>query len=181
MKLSAIALDYDGTSTRTGTLEPPMREAIAAARAAGLTVLLVTGRILEELERVAGGLHVVDAVVAENGAVLHFPASGYTSSLASAVPDGFAAALERRGVNARCGRCLVDAAAADAGRILEVIRELELPLVLIFNAGRVMALPQGVTKGTDSTRRSTSCASRPATPWRLAMRRTTTSCCVWRR
>jgi hydroxymethylpyrimidine pyrophosphatase-like HAD family hydrolase len=148
VKLSAIALDYDGTSTRAGTLDAPMREAIAAVRAAGLAVLFVTGRILDELERVAGGLHLVDAVVAENGAVIHFPPSGYTSSLAPAVPDGFAAALERRGVGARCGRCLVDAAARDAGRMLEVIQALELPLVLIFNAGRVMALPQGVTKGT---------------------------------
>ena len=32
--------------------------------------------------------------------------------------------------------------------LLEVIRALELPLVLIFNRGRVMAMPQGVSKAT---------------------------------
>ncbi len=45
----------------------------------GITVLLVTGRILDELRRVAGDLHFVDGVVAENGAVVHFPDSGHTS------------------------------------------------------------------------------------------------------
>jgi hydroxymethylpyrimidine pyrophosphatase-like HAD family hydrolase len=44
---SALALDYDGTIARGDALDPAVREAIAAARTAGLTVLLVTGRILE--------------------------------------------------------------------------------------------------------------------------------------
>jgi hypothetical protein len=43
---------------------------------------------------------------------------------------------------------LVDADAADAPRLLEVIRALELPLVLVFNGGRVMVLPQGISKAT---------------------------------
>lgn len=42
----------------------------------------------------------------------------------------------------------MDADAAEAPRLLEVIRALELPLVLIFNGGRVMVLPQGVSKAT---------------------------------
>ena len=46
------------------------------------------------------------------------------------------------------GQSLVDADAADAPVILDVIRALELPLVLIFNKGRVMTMPQGVSKGT---------------------------------
>jgi hypothetical protein len=32
--------------------------------------------------------------------------------------------------------------------MLEIIRELELPLVLVFNRSRVMALTQGISKGT---------------------------------
>jgi hypothetical protein len=42
----------------------------------------------------------------------------------------------------------VEGAADDASRILDVIRTLELPLVLLFNRGRVMILPQGVSKAT---------------------------------
>ena len=148
MKLSVIALDYDGTVTRNDTLDPAVREAIAVVRSAGIVVLLVTGRILDELRRVAGDLHFVDGVVAENGAVLHFPDSGHTTVMAPTIPQGFVDELRRRGIPHQLGQCLVDGYANDAPRLLEVIRALELPLVLIFNAGRVMTMPQGVSKAT---------------------------------
>ena len=98
MKLSVIALDYDGTIARHGTLDPAVRDAIAAARTSGIVVLLVTGRILDELRRAAGDLHFVDGVIAENGAVLHFPDSGHTSTLAPGLPEPFldGAAAPRR-------------------------------------------------------------------------------------
>ena len=148
VKLSVIALDYDGTIARDGVLDSSVREAIANARRQGIFVLLVTGRILAELGRVAGDLHFVDGVIAENGAVLHFPGSGRTSVLAPAVPIGFVAELQRRGISFAGGQCLIDADANDAPRLLEVIRTLELPLVLIFNRGRVMTMPQGISKAT---------------------------------
>jgi hydroxymethylpyrimidine pyrophosphatase-like HAD family hydrolase len=148
MRLSVIALDYDGTIARGDVLDPAMRTAIAGARAKGITVLLVTGRILDELRRVAGDLHFVDGVIAENGAILHFPDSGHTSTLAPPIPDGFVAELRRRGISAGIGRSLVDADASEAPRLLEVIHTLELPLVLLYNAGRVMVLAQGISKAT---------------------------------
>lgn len=76
MKLSVLALDYDGTVAHRDALDPTVRAAIAAARAAGIVVLLVTGRILDDLRRVAGDLNIVDGVIAENGAVMHFPRAG---------------------------------------------------------------------------------------------------------
>lgn len=148
MKLSVIALDYDGTVARGDVLDPSVREAIAMARTQGIVVLLVTGRILDELRRVAGDLHVVDGVIAENGAVMHFPDSGRTSALAPPLPAGFVAEMRRRGIPFTAGQCLVDADASEAPRLIEVIRTLELPLVLIFNRGRVMIAPQGVSKAT---------------------------------
>lgn len=148
VRLQAIALDYDGTIARDGMLDASVRAAITSARAHGITVMLVTGRILDDLQRVAGDLHFVDGIVAENGAIVDFPDSGYTSSLAPPVLDAFVCELRRRGIRIGVGRSLVDADAADAPRVLEVIRALELPLVLVFNSGRVMALAQGVSKGT---------------------------------
>lgn len=148
MKLSVLALDYDGTVTRDDRLDPSVRSAIAAAREAGIVVLLVTGRILQELERVAGDLHFVDGVIAENGAVLFFPDSGYTATLAPTVPEHYVAELQRQGIAACVGRCLVDCDANEAPRLLETIRTLELPLVLAFNKSRVMTLPQGISKAT---------------------------------
>jgi len=148
MKLSAIALDYDGTIAHANTLDPGVREAIGVARARGVVVLLVTGRSLAELQRVVGELHLVDAIVAENGAVIHFPASGRTSMLAHPIQEPFVAELRRRGIPHEPGQCLLDADAGEAPRLLEAIRALEQPLVLAFNRGRVMVLPQGISKGT---------------------------------
>ena len=148
MKASVLALDYDGTIARHDKLDPAVRDAIADARMGGMIVALVTGRILGELRRAAGDLHFVDAVVAENGAVLHFPDSGHTNVLAPALSDTYTAALRQRGIRHQAGQCLVDADANDARHLLDVIRATELPLVLLFNGGRVMTLPQGVSKAT---------------------------------
>ena len=148
MNLSAIALDYDGTIARNDVLDASVREAIAAARAHGIAVLLVTGKILADLRRHAGDLHFVDGVVAENGAVLHFPDTGHTTSLAPAVLPAFTAELSRRNIPFQAGDYLVDASASEAVRILGVVRDLELPLVLLFNGGRVMTLAQSVSKAT---------------------------------
>jgi hydroxymethylpyrimidine pyrophosphatase-like HAD family hydrolase len=148
VKLSAIALDYDGTIANEGTLDRSVREAIADARTSGIVVLLVTGRMLDELRRVAGDLHFVDGVVAENGAVVHFPATGHTAVLAPVMSPVFVEEIARRGVPFSVGTCLVDADAGQAGTLLEVIRALQMPLVLQFNKGRVMTVPQGVSKAT---------------------------------
>jgi hydroxymethylpyrimidine pyrophosphatase-like HAD family hydrolase len=148
VKLAAVALDYDGTITTGDRPAESVRDAIAALRTSGVLVLLVTGRILSELTRVAGDLHFVDGIVAENGAVASFPESGHISMLAPQIPDAFLQELGRRGIPFHAGQCLVDACADDAARILEIVRGLELPLVLLFNRGRVMVLPQGVSKAT---------------------------------
>ncbi len=137
-----------GTIALGAEVDAATRAAIARLRERGIVALLATGRMLDDLRRVAGDLHFVDAVIAENGAVLHFPESGHTSQLVPGVPPELIEELVRRGLAHHAGRSLVDAAAVDAPAILEAIRSLELPLVLIFNKGRVMTWPQGVSKGT---------------------------------
>ena len=148
MKLSVLALDYDGTIARNDRVPPPVLDAIAEARRRNVTVILVTGRILDDLRRVAGDLDFVDGVVAENGALVHFPGSGHTTILAPLIPRAFVARLEQLGIPFGAGQCLVDADASSAHRLLDVIRDLELPIVLVFNRSRVMALAQGISKAT---------------------------------
>ena len=148
MKLFALAIDYDGTIALNDAVDVSVREAIAQLRTRGVTVVLATGRILDDLRRVAGDLHFADVVVAENGAILHFPESGHTSTLAPPVSPALIEELLRAGIASHAGRSLIDADAADAPRLLEAIRRLELPQVLIFNKSRVMVMPQGVSKGT---------------------------------
>jgi hydroxymethylpyrimidine pyrophosphatase-like HAD family hydrolase len=148
VKLSVVALDYDGTIARDDRLDPSVRDAIAGARRRGIAVMLVTGRRLDELRRVAGNLCFVDGVVAENGAVVHFPEGGLTTTLAPPLPEAFAAELRRQGIPFDQGRCLIGADASSAPQMLHIIRELELPIVLLFNRSQLMALAQGISKAT---------------------------------
>ena len=147
MKFGVLALDYDGTIARDGVLDPEVKAAIVEARARGIVVVIVTGRILSDLRQAAGDLGFVDAVVAENGAVFAFP-NGQTSLNGHSPPQVFLDELRRRGIECKAGQCVVEAAAASAPQILEVIRGLELPLVLLFNRSRLMILPQAISKGT---------------------------------
>jgi hydroxymethylpyrimidine pyrophosphatase-like HAD family hydrolase len=146
MKFGVLALDYDGTIARDGVLDPQVRSALAEVRTRGISVIIVTGRILSELEQVAGDLHFVDAVVAENGAVLWF-SNGHTRQIAYATSIQFLQELSRRGLEFKAGQCVVELDAQAAPQVLGIIRELELPLVLLFNRGRLMVLPQGASKG----------------------------------
>lgn len=74
MKVRVLALDYDGTIASAGALDPEVRAALKEARSRGIVVIIVTGRMLDDLRAVAGGLQLADAVVAENGAVVAFSA-----------------------------------------------------------------------------------------------------------
>jgi hydroxymethylpyrimidine pyrophosphatase-like HAD family hydrolase len=147
VKFGVLALDYDGTIAQDGVLCPDVKVAIAEARARGIVVILVTGRILSDLRSVAGDLNFVDAVVAENGAILAFP-NGEPRILGHPPPQIFFDELRRRGVVFKSGQCVVEADASLGPTILAVIRELQLPLVLLFNRSRLMVLPQAISKGT---------------------------------
>jgi hydroxymethylpyrimidine pyrophosphatase-like HAD family hydrolase len=148
VKITVLALDYDGTIARNDRLDPSVLDAIAEARRRSIAVMLVTGRRLDDLRRVAGDLQFVDAVIAENGAVLHFPDGGLTTTLGPPMPREFVARLEEQGIPVEAGECLVDADARWAPQMLDAIRALEVPIVLLFNRRRVMALAQGISKAT---------------------------------
>lgn len=116
--------------------------------ASGRKLVLVTGRQLPDLQRIFPHLSLFERVVAENGAVLHRPATSETRLLAEAPPQAFMNALRRHGVSFSAGSVIVDAREPDDERILAVIRELGLELQVIYNKGAAMVLPSGVNKGT---------------------------------
>lgn len=147
MKLVALALDYDGTLTTTGKLSRAVTDAIGAARCAGIRVILVTGRRLAHLANDAE-LGIFDAIVAENGAVIDFPATGRHVLLGHPPPSIFVEDLLRRQVPFARGECVIEADASTAAEFLAAIRSLEQPLTLAFNRDRLMVLPQGIAKST---------------------------------
>ena len=148
MTFSALALDYDGTIATDGVLDPAVRDAIGEARRRGIVVVLATGRRLPDLHQVAGDLTCFDTVVAENGAVLEFPMSGRRVVVGHAPSLAFLKELQRRGVPYSAGESVVEMDAQWAGPTLDIIRTLEEPLILAFNRGRLMVLPQAIGKST---------------------------------
>ena len=142
----AVAVDYDGTLAE-GRIAPDTLAALAEARTRGVRVILVTGRIMSELRAVFPDVEdSVDAVVAENGALLVTPVG--IRQLAAPIDRAVSAALSARGVVCRSGQVLVACAAADEPAALEVIRELGLDCQLVRNRGELMIVPAGVTKGS---------------------------------
>ncbi|MFO0980272.1 MAG: HAD hydrolase family protein [Planctomycetota bacterium] len=148
MKFAVLVIDFDGTISDDGSLGAEVRSALQDARSRGIAVILDTGRTLDDLRRLIGDLCIFDAVVGENGAVVSFPGSGRSLSLCPRPPSALLDELARRGVAATHGEGVVEVAADQSVAVLAVIRELELPLAILFNRGRLMILPQAVSKAT---------------------------------
>ena len=148
MKFSVLAVDFDGTIARHDRIDPTARQALADLRAQGITIVLVTGRILSELRQIAGDLYFADAIVGENGGVIEFPDSGYARVLGPSPHAELVSALRKERLDIVVGKVIIDARADDAPAILAAIRRLELPLMLAFNRGRVMIVPQAISKAT---------------------------------
>jgi len=143
----AIAVDLDGTLVDRERLSEAAMAAIDDARDDGLVAVLVTGRILAELEEAFPRLtDRFDAVVAENGAVLRI--GDDIHDLAPPVDEALAGALEERGVALRRGRVLLACDAVHAGTVVAADGLLGLDCQIVRNRGALMVLPAGVSKGT---------------------------------
>jgi hydroxymethylpyrimidine pyrophosphatase-like HAD family hydrolase len=149
MRYHALACDYDGTVATHGSLDAGTRTALQRLRATGRKLLLVTGRKLDDLERVCPGLEIFDAIVAENGGVLYRPSSRQTRVLGPPPPPAFEQALRAHGVQpVDSGRVIVSTWQPHETVVLDTIRELGLELQVVFNKGAVMILPSGINKAT---------------------------------
>jgi hydroxymethylpyrimidine pyrophosphatase-like HAD family hydrolase len=148
MRYHALATDYDGTLAHHGAASEITVEAMRRLKASGRKLIMVTGRILEELKTVFSGLELFDCIVAENGAVVHRTAGGEEKILGSPPPEAFVNALRARGVPLSQGKIIVATREEHAEIVLETIKEFGLEHQVIFNKGAVMILPGGVNKAT---------------------------------
>jgi Cof subfamily protein (haloacid dehalogenase superfamily) len=107
MRYRLLALDLDGTALDpAGDLSDDVRDAVAAARASGLQVVLCTGRRFRTALPMAQRLSLSGAIVVNNGVLVKDLASGRTLS----------------------HRYLSDGVAAE---ILALVREVGSPLVYV--------------------------------------------------
>jgi hydroxymethylpyrimidine pyrophosphatase-like HAD family hydrolase len=145
----AVAIDYDGTLASSGKVAPATQAALERLKSTGRRLILVTGRVLDDLEDAFPGIAVFDRVVAENGAVVWTPAGERLDVLAEAPPPAFMRALHARGVEPlSVGRVVVATREPHQSAVLDVIRSLGADLHVELNKGAVMILPGGLTKRT---------------------------------
>jgi hydroxymethylpyrimidine pyrophosphatase-like HAD family hydrolase len=147
-RLRGLATDFDGTLAHNGTVRTGTLDAVQRFKEAGLRVILVTGRELNDLSAIFPELGWFDLAVMENGAVLFDPATGRTEPLAEPPPTAFVARLHERGLPLSVGKVIVATWEPHEKVVLEAIKDLGLELQVIFNKGAVMVLPSGVNKAS---------------------------------
>ncbi len=149
MRWHALATDFDGTLATEGVVAAEARQALTKLRAAGMRVILVTGRELADFATLDIELSSFDLVVAENGAVLLDPRTGKVRGLGAPPPKNFIAELRRLGVTPlSIGASIVATLEPYEHVVLESIKQLGLEHQVIFNKGAVMVLPPGVNKAS---------------------------------
>jgi hypothetical protein len=146
MYCRVLACDFDGTGAVNGHLAPEVAAVLAAARSVGFVSLLVTGRVLEDLQAAAVNLEIFDAVVAENGALVLLPGLARTIHLGAPPPDRFLAELRTLRVPYHAGAVIVGTSDRHAGEVLGLIRRFAMASQLVFNREAMMVLPSGVDK-----------------------------------
>lgn len=152
VRFRVLACDYDGTIASQGILGSDTVASLQRVRESGRRVVLVTGRILEELLDICDDVDVFDLAVLENGALIYNPATGKQRLLAPMLPRRFVAALQAQGVTPlSVGRAICSTWEPFEAVVVRTIHEMELDLQILFNKHSVMVLPASVNKGTGLT------------------------------
>jgi HAD superfamily hydrolase (TIGR01484 family) len=149
LRYLALAVDFDGTIARDGSVEQETIDALSRVKQSGRHLILATGRQLEDLWDHMPRLDLFDRVVAEDGAVVYSPTTREVRLLAEPPPAGLVTAMRAKGVEPiATGRVIIATWRPHETRALDAIRELGLEHHVVFNKGAVMVLPPGVNKAS---------------------------------
>ncbi|MCB0154558.1 MAG: HAD hydrolase family protein [Anaerolineae bacterium] len=148
MHLSVLACDLDGTLAEHDRVAPKTWQALRQAKAAGLTLMLVTGRRLDTFA--ANGLfaELCEAIVAENGAVVYFPRRDIVALPFGQLATTLWQRLKNLDIPLDRGTAIVATHVPHDQAILDLLREVGGGATIEYNRGAVMVLPPGATKGT---------------------------------
>ena len=146
--LKVLACDLDGTLAQAGRVAAETWEVLRRAKAAGLVIILVTGRMLDSLDADELYAQLCEAIVAEDGAVVYFPRRDKVAMPFGGLDPVALQLLEALDVPLEKGRAIVATRVPYDGAILEVLRKVSGGATMEYNRGAVMVLPPGATKGT---------------------------------
>ncbi|MGI0131464.1 MAG: HAD family hydrolase [Thermoplasmata archaeon] len=151
--ITAFATDLDRTLLRPGGRPlPPGRDALQRARALGMRTLLVSGRSYADLRAIADSFGELDAIVAENGAVVEAPLGAAPQFVGRRVGGTVRRRLAGRpALHPEFGEVVASVPRAERRRVLGAI--IGLRVQVVANVDRLMILPEGVSK-RQGTRRA---------------------------
>jgi hypothetical protein len=141
-----LAFDYDETLATDGVIRPATAEALAAAKAAGWKLALVTGRPHEELLGLCPHAPLFDLIVDENGGVLHLASTGRTEELSARPDPRLRQELTRRNIPFVHGPIVTITRRQQEQETMVVIRDLGLDLDTFCNRYAIMIVPRGTCK-----------------------------------
>src|SRR5208337_228298 len=98
MYFQAVALDFDGTLADRGKVSERTLHALEKCKKSGRRLVLVTGRLLDDLREAFSEFSIFDRIVAENGAVVFDPSNGQQRLIAREAPASLVQRLQERGV-----------------------------------------------------------------------------------
>src|SRR3954462_12125239 len=149
MQYLALASDYDGTLAHDSHVSEEALDAWRRLKESGRKLILVTGREMPELQSVFPDFKLCDAIIAENGALLVWPADGKEEVLGDPPPEAFLTEIIHRGVKPfSVGKVIFATWRPHETIVLDVIQTLGLDYKIIFNKRAVMVLPSGINKAT---------------------------------
>src|SRR5437868_10211980 len=149
MQYLALASDYDGTLAHDSHVSEEALDALRKLKESGRKLILVTGREMPELQSVFPEFNLCDAIIAENGALLVWPAEGKEEVLGEPPPEAFLTEIIHRGVKPfSVGKVIFATWRPQESVVLDVIQSLGLEYQIIFNKRAVMVLPSGINKAT---------------------------------
>jgi haloacid dehalogenase-like hydrolase len=145
-RIVALACDLDRTLLRPrGGPTAAGRTALREAREMGLLTLLVSGREYSELVSYARRFGALDALVAENGAVVEAPIGASPTIVGRSVAETIRRRLRAiPGLRPRFGEVVASVPIRERSRMAASLRGV--PVRVIANVDRVMAVPVGVDK-----------------------------------
>jgi len=149
MRFRVLACDYDRTLATHGVASGAAVSGLRDVAASGRRLVLVTGRVLDEIRDVFTELDTFDRVVVENGGVLYDPATGGQRLLGPPVSADLVADLRDAGVEPLVvGRVLCATLIESESLVRDAVRRLDPDREVIYNKNSVMVLPRGVDKAT---------------------------------
>ncbi len=146
--LKVIATDFDGTIAENDRAAPETWDSLYQAKRAGLVLILVTGRRLDDFLLRNPFIELFEAIVAEDGAALYFPKRDVVLLPFGHLSPTLIQTLKSRGVPLQEGVAIVATHVPHDETILQVLHELGGGATVEYNRGSVMVEPPGATKGT---------------------------------